>query len=247
MRIVAVTNQKGGSGKTTTAVNLAAGLADRRQKVLLVDLDPQGSATSWMLAGEERPEANAADLFEQAAISEQIVVTGWGVDLVPSSPGLLVVERDTDDNHVLKTALNRGLRSRYDWIIIDCPPSLGVLSFNAMMAATTVVAPVEAHVLALDGLALLEQTVELVSSRRRSALSIGAIVPCRVSRTRLAREVVEHLRERFGKLVTTTVIRENIKLAEAPSWHQPIQTYAPDSNGAADYSAVSGELLRKLK
>jgi chromosome partitioning protein len=243
MRIIAVTNQKGGSGKTTTAVNLAAGLADRRQKVLLVDLDPQGSATSWMLSGHERPEAN---LFTHTAINEQIVATGWAVDLVPSSPGLLVVERDTDDNHVLKTALSR-VRSRYDWILIDCPPSLGLLSFNAMMAATTVVAPVEAHVLALDGLALLEQTVELVSSRRRAALSIGAIIPCRVSRTRLAREVVENLRARFGKLVTTTVIRENIKLAEAPRWHQPIQTYAPDSNGAADYSAVSGELLRKLK
>ena len=119
-----------------------------------------------------------------------------------------------------------------------------MLSFNAMMAATTVVAPVEAHVLALDGLALLEQTVALVSSRRRAELSIGAIIPCRVSRTRLAREVVENLRERFGKVVTTTVIRENIKLAEAPSWHQSIQTYAPDSHGAADYSAVSGELLR---
>ena len=242
MRIIAVTNQKGGSGKTTTAVNLAAGLAARRQRVLLVDLDPQGSATSWMLSGEERPEAN---LFTHPDIREQIVVTGWGVDLVPSSPSLLVVERDADDHRILKTTLDR-VQSRYDWILIDCPPSLGVLSFNAMVAATTVVAPVEAHVLALDGLALLEQTVELVNSRRRVSLGIGPIIPCRVSRTRLAREVVETLRARFGRVVTTTVVRENIKLAESPSWHQPIQTYAPDSNGAADYSAVSAELLRKL-
>jgi len=243
MRIVAVLNQKGGTAKTTTAVNVAACLTTRRQKVLLVDLDPQGSATNWMLPGAERPEASAAALFDGAAIDTQIVTTEI-VDLVPSSPALLAVER-ANDHQIVKTALSS--LTQYDWVFIDCPPSLGVLAFNAMMAATTVVAPVEAHVLALDGLALLEQTVELVSSRRRTSLGIGAIVPCRVSRTRLAREVVETLRARFGRVVTTTVVRENIKLAESPSWHQPIQTYAPDSHGAADCSAVAGELLRKLK
>ena len=169
-----------------------------------------------------------------------------GLEIIPASPFLLGVERSVAWEPGAETILRRAveqLPNRFDWLIVDCPPSLGLLTLSAFVAADELVVPVEAHVMALSGLAGLIQTVDRVRDRLRPELHVGAIVPCRVSRTRLAREVVEHLREQFGTLVTKTVIRENIRVAEAPSWHQPITTYAPDSHGASDYRAVSDELL----
>ncbi len=249
MRIVAVTNQKGGSGKTTTAVNVAACLADRRQRVLLVDLDPQGNASSWL--GVPPPtDRGLADVFTADARLDELV-TDTPVNqlqIVPASPFLLGVERavagEPGAEMILRRAVEQ-LPDRFDWLLIDCPPSLGLLTLSAFVAADELLVPVEAHILALEGLAGLMQTVERVRERLRPELRVGGIVACRVSRTRLAREVVEQLRERFGDLVLQTVIRENIKVAEAPSWHQPITAYAPASNGAADYRAVVGELLQR--
>ena len=169
---------------------------------------------------------------------------GAGLSLIPSSPFLLGVERSDVAETALREAVKK-LPRRFDWLIIDCPPSLGVLTLSALAAVTELVVPVEAHVLALEGSGALVRTVERIQATLNPKLRIGAVVPGRVSRTRLAREVVEQLRATFGPLVTETVIRENVRLAEAPSWHQPITTYAPDANGATDYRALAGELLQK--
>ena len=239
MPIVALANEKGGVGKTTTAANVAACLADLGQSVLLVDLDRQSNLTAWMLP--ERPEQDTAEIYsDKAPIADYIVETPWGVDLVPSSPNLISLEADPD---TVTTALS-GLK-RYQWALLDCPADLGALTLSALMAARWLVVPVEPHTMALEGVATLAETVEVVG--RRSRVRLGAIVPCRVTRTRLARECVEALRKQFGPLVTETVVRENIRLAESPSWHQPIIKYAPDSNGALDYASVTGELVRKLR
>ena len=247
MRTIAITNQKGGSGKTTTAVNIAACLAEQGQRVLLVDLDPQASASSWL--NVTSTGRGLTDIFTEDGVSLDglvMVSSITGLEIIPASPFLLGVERSVAGEPGAETILRRAveqLPNRFDWLIVDCPPSLGLLTLSAFVAADELVVPVEAHVMALSGLAGLIQTVDRVRDRLRPELHVGAIVPCRVSRTRLAREVVEHLREQFGTLVTKTVIRENIRVAEAPSWHQPITTYAPDSHGASDYRAVSDELL----
>ena len=193
-----------------------------------------------------------ADVFtEKASLTELITDTPvHQLQIVPASPFLLGVERALAGEPGPETILRRAveqLPDRFDWLLIDCPPSLGLLTLSAFVAADELLVPVEAHVLALEGLSALMQTVERVRERLRPELRVGGIVACRVSRTRLAREVVAQLRERFGDLVLQTVIRENIKVAEAPSWHQPITTYAPTSNGAADYQAVAGEWLQRAR
>jgi len=243
MKIVAITNQKGGVGKTSTVACVGACLAALGQRTLLVDLDVQGNLTHWLL--EDPPEGDAAAIFTQGApIADHVVSAAWpGVDVVPSSAGLMSVEGV--DHRTLWAALATVGR-RYQWCLIDCPPALGPLTLSAMLAARWLVVPVTGHIMSLEGLGTLVETVEVVR-RRGAKVEIGAIVPTRITRTRLARRCVDLLREQFGPLVTETVVRENIRLAESPSWHQPIIEYAPDSNGAADYRAVTDELVRKLR
>lgn len=254
MRTIAIANQKGGSAKTTTAVNLAAALAERRLRVCLVDLDPQGSASSWLgvppaagwglLDALEGHNVHVEDLAHDTAVAD--------LSVLPASPWLATAEKtiagEVGAETLLRAALARSPRARWDVLILDCPPSLGFLTVSALVACRELLIPVEAHVMALAGLASLLQTVERIRERLNPALDVSAILACRVdTRTNLARDVVARLREKFGPLVMHTVIRESVRLAEAPSFGQPITVYAPTSTGAEDYRAAAGELVKREK
>lgn len=248
MRSLAILNQKGGSGKTTTAVSLAAALGELRKRVLLVDLDPQASASAWL--GVQEEGRGLLEVFTAngnlAALARDTDVQG--VSVVPSSGWLSNVERalagEVGAEVVLQKAF-RQLPARWDFVLVDCPPALGLLAVSALAAVREVLVPVEAHVMALSGLASLMRTVEVVRERLNPDLHVSGILACRVSRTRLSREVLESLRATFGRLVLRAVVRENVKLAEAPSHARPITTYDTHSHGAEDYRAAARELLKR--
>lgn len=252
MRKFAIANQKGGSGKTTTSVNLAAALGEQDRRVLVIDLDPQHSATAWF--GVKDSGKGLYGLFvDNGNFSEVIQQTGVpGVDLAPSSAYLVGVERilagEVGAEQILRRNLAKLPAGTWDYVLIDCPPTLGILTINALAAAAELLVPVEAHVMALSGLAQLLHTVEVVKERLNADLRVSGILACRVdARTRHAREVVEQLRERNGDVVYQTVIRENIRLAECPSFAQPITQYDPKSSGAADYRALAREIIVQEK
>ena len=248
-RIIAIVNQKGGSGKTTTAVNLASSLVDLNKKVLLIDVDPQGSASLWMGLKD-----GGKKLFEMMTgsnnLSSAIVPTKQkGLDIIASSPMLSGLEKalanEVGSEMILKNKLKE-FESNYDYILIDCPPTLGVLSLNALTAAKEVIVPVEAHVMALHGLVQLMKTINLVRERLNPKLKISGILPCRVDlRTKHSKEVLEQLKSRFDKQIYKSVIRENIKLAEAPLHLKPISRYAKDCHGSKDYQKLAEELCEK--
>ena len=249
MRTFAIANQKGGSGKTTTCVNLAAALGEKERRVLLIDLDPQHSATAWL--GLRDAGKGVYGLFVEDAVLTDLVhqTKAPGVDLVPSSPWLVGVERVLAGEVGAETILRRSLErlpGSWDYVLVDCPPTLGVLTVNALAAARELLVPVEAHVMALGGLAHLLHTVEVVKERLNPQLRLSGILACRVDvRTRHAREVVEQLRQHSGTLVYRTVIREHIRLAECPSFGQPITQYDPKSAGAVDYRALAAEIIEQ--
>ena len=247
MRRLAVTNQKGGSAKTTTAVNLAAALAEGKRRVLVIDLDPQGNTTSWLGLG--KPEKGVLELLTESVPAQALVQpTGVeGVGCIAATPALNGVERGLAREVGAEMTLRRclaNLTNDWDYLLIDTPPTLGILTLNALTAAEELIVPVEAHVLALAGVAQLFDTVHMVNERLNPGLAIAGIVACRVdTRTRHSGEVTESLRKIFKGLMYEVTIRENIRLAEAPSFHQPITVYAPQSSGAADYRALAHEVI----
>lgn len=251
MRTVAVAMQKGGSGKTTTTVNLAAALAEKGKRVLVVDVDPQANATSWFGVRDAGKGVFAA-LCENGSLSDILVRTGTeGVDLVPSSAWLVGAEKALAGEVGAETLLRRRLRTvadSYDAALIDTPPTLGVLTVGALVAADEVLVPVEAHVMALNGLAQLLQTVDAVRDRLNEGLRILGVAACRVDmRTRHSQEVVDELRKRFPAETFRTVVRENVRLAEAPSFGQPVTAYDTRSAGAEDHRALAAEILGRWK
>jgi len=243
-------NQKGGSGKTTTTVNLAAGVGERGRRVLVVDLDPQASASRWL--GVRDGGKGLLDAFVgRGSIAEMISTTSVpGVEVVASSEWLVGVDKalagEVGAETVLRWQLGALSPAGWDYVFVDCPPALGILTINALAAAREVLIPVEAHVMALSGLAQLLRTIEVVRERLNPGLEIAGILACRVDgRTRHGREVVEEIRGRFADITYNTIIRENVRIAECPSFGQPIMQYDPRSAGAADYRALAGEVIQQ--
>ena len=254
MQRIAVINQKGGVGKTTTTVNLGAALCRRGFRVLLLDMDPQANLTVHL---DKRPD------LESNTLTNLLIDDSLLADLVQPTtmPGLSVVASDTSLAGVEQVLANRigretilrealdvfPLQDRFDFLLMDCPPSLGVLSANALVAAHKVVIPMQAEYLSLQGMAKLMEVIQLVQRRLNPELRIACILPCMVdSRTNLSVEVLREIDTHFGDLLARSRIRSNVKLAEAPSFGRTIFEHAPDSNGARDYEAFGDEFLALL-
>jgi len=252
---IAVTNQKGGSGKTTTAINLAAALGELGQRVLVIDLDPQASASGWCGIRD-----SGSGLFELLANYEHFAATSRieslvrptpmpCVELIPSGPSLARAEKalasEPGAADILVEAL-KGLPDRWDFVLFDCPPSLGLLTISALNACDQALVAAAAHPLTLDGLASLMQTITRIQERMNDRLQLLGVVVCRLKHTNLSRDVLAHLRERFGDAVLASMVRENERVAEAPSHALPVTMYDTHSAGAEDYRALAREVLARV-
>jgi chromosome partitioning protein len=251
MTVLVVSNQKGGVGKTTTAISLSAALADRGQRVLLVDLDPQANATSGLGIGKGESNTIYSALLKERLITESIVPTGVpGLDLVPSGPEMASAEVELVPVMAREFRLRHALRAagRYDTVLIDCPPSLGLLTVNALAAGEGVIVPVQCEYYALEGLAQLLDTIEAVRQRLNDKLEVLAIVlTMEDRRNRLSVQVIDEVRKHFPKLVARSRIPRTVRLAEAPSHGKPISVYDPSSKAAKAYAELARELQARIK
>ena len=249
-KIYAVVNQKGGVGKTTSAVNITAALTEAGKKVLLCDFDPQANATSGLGVEKRKLKQSVYDvIINDAPVADVVVETKFG-DVLPSSPDLAGAGVELlsmpEPNFRLKHALEQ-LRSRYDVILIDCPPSLELLTINALAAAEGILVPVQCEYYALEGLADLMTTMRLMKKRINPALEIfGVVLTMFDGRTNFSTQVAQEVRRHFPGKVFATVIPRNIRLAEAPSHGLPVTVYDRSSRGAQAYRALTEEIIRKL-
>ncbi len=252
-RIIAIANQKGGVGKTTTAINLAACLAEKGKKVLAIDMDPQGNMTSGLGVDKNTLEYSIYDVMcGNCNLGECLQMNLFAnrdldISLIPASRELAGAEvdfLDYDNKQFILKRMIRPLRKKYDFIIIDCPPALGILTINSMTAADTVIVPIQCEFYALDGLTQLMYTIDLIKKKLNKMLEIeGVVFTMYDSRTNLSLQVVENVKANLDQLIYNTLVPRNVRLAEAPSFGLPINLYDSRSAGAEAYRALADEVI----
>ena len=250
-RIIAIANQKGGVGKTTTAINLSACLAEKGQKVLAIDMDPQGNMNSGLGVDKDEAEKTIYDMIiGQAGIEEVIQKDVMeNLDILPTNIDLSAAEIELigveNKEFIVQKEVHK-IRDRYDFVVIDCPPSLSMLTINAMTTADSVLVPIQCEYYALEGLSQLIHTVELVKERLNPVLEIeGVVFTMYDARTNLSLQVVENVKDNLEQNIYKTIIPRNIRLAEAPSYGMPINKYDPKSAGAESYMRLADEVIHK--
>lgn len=250
-KIIAIANQKGGVGKTTTTVNLAASLGVLEKKVLLIDADPQANATSGLGIDVDAVEFGTYQVLEHTKTAQETIIqtSSPNVDLIPAHIDLVAIEIelvDKDDREYMMKQAIRDLKEDYDYILIDCAPSLGLLTLNALTASDSVIIPIQCEYYALEGLGKLLNTIKSVQRIHNPDLDIeGMLLTMYDSRLRLSNQVVEEVRKHFEDMVFDTVIQRNVRLGEAPSYGESIIKYDASSKGATNYLNMATELLKK--
>jgi len=252
--IVAIANQKGGVGKTTTAVNLAASLAIAERRTLLLDADPQGNATSGVGIVKHELQSSLYDSLVEGRPADEVLVSVPGLphlELLPATQDLVGAELQLVDRPHREAALRAvldGIKARYDYVVVDCPPSLGLLTLNVLASADTVLIPIQCEYYGLEGISQLLNTVRLVQQNFNPGLAItGVVLTMYDARLNLCRQVAEDAKEYFGAKMFVTPIPRNVRLAEAPSFGKPILLYDVQSVGAKSYLAVAQELMRRIE
>ena len=250
-RTIGIANQKGGVGKTTTAINLSASLAEAEKKVLVIDIDPQGNTTSGFGIEKDEQENTIYELLlGECEIEECMIVTEFDdLTIIPSNVNLAAAEIELvgieEKEYILKKALDK-VRDKYDFIIIDCPPSLSMLTINAMCAADTVLVPIQCEYYALEGLTQLIHTINLVKERLNPELEMeGVVFTMYDARTNLSLQVVENVKNNLNQEIYKTIIPRNVRLAEAPSHGMPVNKYDSKSTGAESYRLLAEEVIHR--
>lgn len=250
-RIIAIANQKGGVGKTTTAINLSSCLAEKGKKVLAVDMDPQGNMTSGLGVDKNSVENTIYDLIIGESGIEEVLRKDImkNLDIIPANIDLSAAEIeliDVEDKEYIVRNVIKDIKDNYDYIIIDCPPSLSMLTINAMTTATSVLVPIQCEYYALEGLSQLIHTVDLVRDRLNPELEIeGVVFTMYDARTNLSLQVVENVKDNLHQNIYKTIIPRNIRLAEAPSYGIPINEYDPKSAGSESYMRLAEEVINR--